>query len=279
MGRYLKTSLEIPTPHLSPALTRALLDGEFFRTTGVGAMTGHPGGGLDWFLGGYTLETFVDHYLRRGMEGPKSIETCPAAPGAAYRARIAAALRARFFRDALADCERADPSAETTFVDAAATLNEDDLAPLGPWLGQHADAAVSIHGTVSLAVDPVGGEPWSRAFRELVPKADADLLKLVGIPFLKVGVSPNPFSPGHCTLTLFTESRVWLRAGGALAGRVGPAQADENLRLLATFTRMLREVSGARSAELSIEGSAFRDEADRLRAAFAGIADEGGPSG
>jgi hypothetical protein len=278
VGSHLSLMLHVPATHLSAEVLQVALAGDFFRAAGVGGVL-ETRAGTDWFLGGYTLDSFVDSEIRLGLlkkPRPRAIEACAAAPGAVYRARIAAAIGDEF-RDALADGERAEPTVETTFLDAPA-LTLGDLAPLEPWLRAHPEASVQVHGTVALAVGAAEALPWDRACRELMPPEQARVSRILAVPFAKLHVGAKPFARGTATMMVFTESQVWLQDAGALGGRVGAAEADENLRRLAAFTARLAAVSRPTSVEVYLDGSVFRDEAARLRAAFDGaFVGAGGP--
>jgi hypothetical protein len=267
MGGYLSLTLQLDAS-VDLGLLAPLLELEFFAPATLVGVEAHQGGD-HWFLAGRALEHPVGLFLARGAPPAASVTVAASEdpPTAGYLEMIAGLLaRGETRPPPRSPFETVDRRLGITRLDHA-RLPAASLGELGRWQARFPNAVCYCYGSVALRCH---GDPVPGAFRFLTPAAGGAEASIM--PFLMLRLAPAAGAPEESDLAVTARSSVWLREGGALGGCVGPDEADHHLAGLAALAETLaRAAPPGRTAELHLEGGGFQREADRLRAALAGL--------
>jgi len=263
MGRYLAVRVRLAQPEFPMALIEALSSSTYFRPASLAGIEGHESGD-HWFLSGYALEDFISRFAPRAPATPASIQEVAAPEGtnASYLALVAHRLRSGQPQLPSSPFERVSAQGGATFLEDW-RIDGVEARAEAQWFKTHSDGSFYLYGSFALDVIPDVRQSarWDLAFREVADSPDR-----IGPPYVLISGGRDPLTKTNTHVTLTTWSRVWLRTGEAFG--VGPAQASENLRRLATLVEIIQGAERNRlvSSSLHIEGQPFVAHEAEIRA-------------
>ena len=263
-----------------PVLLETVFSHPFFTPVAAGGMAGQRKR-HHWLFAGRALEDFgLTSFWRAAETGSVHYVEPESWAERDYLLHIAQwARKRRFPDDLLSPFEVAHHEVGATFLKEPFALRATVLDEYARWSASYKRWNFELYGAVKLAVRDRGRLPWDRALRHIEPSHAKSGGFSYGPPFLNIyelGESSEvQEGQPHTSLTIYSGSFVWLAQAKDLGGLVGPDEADENLAGLVSLARSLAEDSGERldSILVRFDGSIFRDEQDRLRRAFAGLAE------
>jgi hypothetical protein len=265
MGRYISINLRIKTEQTNLEVLRPLFLGEVFTPMGIGGIGDSQNTGNNWLLAGYGLEYFLSRHSQSQPITPPHITVLTGKDQSQqnYLQHIADWIMCRKnpTRE-FSMYEQVIEEAQTTLLEAP-SLDELVLKRAEGWLAANKRWFIEIVGTFSLTTTCPEQYAWKNAFRFLASEA-TDYVP-IGIPFVSITVRSNPYISDSLDLLVFSESTIWLRGVTSLEGFVWQNEADENARKLGLLIESVK-ASGLYVLEtgLSVEGSLFRREAERL---------------
>ncbi len=222
----------------------------------------------DYFIAGYALESFASHYLDRpNAQRPRSVEPAEmSGPGNRYLLDVAERMRQKSsLRHSLSPFEEKDAVAGITCV-TAPSLSAQCQVDMQAWNDRYPHAVLQFH--CSMALTFACGT--RNGLRHLYDDK-TQVLAGPGLPIIQIAIEPSPHDAALTNVNLFSGASLWLRNGeAAIAGRISPTNADENLALLSRLAGAFVNAAGdrLRSPSLKLDGTTFTREGARLYEAF-----------
>ncbi|MBN1908472.1 MAG: hypothetical protein JW818_01920 [Pirellulales bacterium] len=267
LSKYISIHLYFDQPRREIDILRAAFECNAFTPKTIGAV-GFKGNLTAGFLSGWALESVCGN----------RIHGCPLTTVVAgegnedYLARMSEKIQngTRSFRD-LSPFEKIDDEFRATFLDSP-NLGMASLDACAEWLKQY-DGAVSLYGTFHLSARDSATRNMRNAFKFLLDYPPDDEYFPLVFPFIILKASSPPIEPDRTHIMLYSGAFELLHEGNGFGGHVGPEEADENLLRFADLTECLINNGsvGISNASISLSGSLFKNERDRIMAAFSPI--------
>lgn len=266
MRKHINVRLQYKDKRFSSALFKPLFTDSFFKPVALAAIQGSA-----CFLSGYALENFLGRY--RHYLNEQSFITISNRREFGEQKYIDSLVNKISSLDnitlSLSPFETKDTTNDITVIKSPA-LNPQILQELDFWLNDFPLASVEIYGAVNVTAKNKD-EHWKNAFQKLFP---AGYPFAVGFPIVEIYISPiSPRQPETFFITVSGSSDIWLQDSVVFKTQIGENEANQNLAGLVDIVELFTKDQEVKPEviSMSIEGSNFLKEKNRIKAAFSRI--------